>query len=132
MKKRTMIVAASLLCSLILTLAGCKSKSGSSASVDETKPIAEVKAEAEKMDVEQLRAAALNYQKAIQAKEPEVQKLAEQIKAIPLTELMGEKATTLKADMEKVSKSIAALKERMQVYVDQLKARNGDLTGLNV
>lgn len=127
-----MIVAASLLCSLILTLAGCKSKSGSSASVDETKPIAEVKAEAEKMDVEQLRAAALNYQKAIQAKEPEVQKLAEQIKAIPLTELMGEKATTLKADMEKVSKSIAALKERMQVYVDQLKARNGDLTGLNV
>ncbi len=132
MKKKTMIVAASLLCSLMLTLAGCKSKSGSSASVDETKPIAEVKAEAEKMDVEQLRAAALNYQKAIQAKEPEVQKLAEQIKAIPLTELMGEKATTLKADMEKVSKSIAALKERMQVYVDQLKARNGDLTGLNV
>jgi len=121
-----------LLCAGLLALVGCKSKSGGAAKVDETRPIAEVKAEAEKMDAAQLRATALDYQKAIQAKEPEVQKLADQIKAIPLTELMGEKATTLKADMEKLSKSIAALKERMQVYVDQLKARNGDLTGLDM
>jgi len=118
MKSRKMITL--LLCAGLLTFAGCKSKSGGAAKVDETKPITEVKAEAEKMDAEQLRAAALNYQKAIEAKEPEVQKLADQIKAIPLTELMSEKATTLKADMEKLSKSIAALKERMQVYVDQL------------
>lgn len=133
MKTRNGVVAALLLCTAIFALTGCKSKSDQpAAGVDETKPLADVKAEAETMNADQLRAAALEYQKAIQAKEPQVKKIADEIKAIPITEMTGEKAQTLMADMEKLTKSLAALNERMQVYVDKLKAANGDLTGLEV
>ncbi|GAF80380.1 unnamed protein product, partial [marine sediment metagenome] len=57
-----------LLCTLGLT--GCGKKA------DESKPISEVKAEAEKMDVEQLRSMAIKYKDAIVAKTTDMEKIA--------------------------------------------------------
>ena len=117
-----------------LIMAGCSSKSEEpqAGSVDESKPVSQVKTEAESMNMEQLRTVALKYKAAIQAKESEIKKVTDQIKQIPIAEALGKEATALKADLEELNKSIAALKEHFQVYVSKLKDLKGDLTGLEL
>ena len=129
MKTRQWMVMVVVLMAGAMFFTGCESDSGS---VNETKSISDVKAEAEKMDVDQLKATALKYKKAIEAKAPEVTKIADKIKAIPVTEALGDDAKTLKADLDKLNKSVTALKARFQIYVDKLKEKKGDVTGLEL
>ncbi len=110
----------------LLLLSGCGKKA------DENKPIGEVQAEAAKMSAQDLKAMAMNYKNAIDAKKADVEKLAAKLKEVPVTQLLGEKAKQLKADIDILNKSVAALKERFQVYYDQLKAKGGDLSGLQI
>jgi len=111
-----------VLCSL--TLLGCGKKA------DENKPIAEAKAEAEKMNVDQLRSMAMKYKEAVTAKTDEVKKFADKLKEIPVTKMMGEEAKGLNADLSDLNNSIKALNERFQVYYEKLKEKDGDLSGL--
>jgi chromosome segregation ATPase len=97
---------------------------------DEQKPIGDVQAEVDKLDVDQLRAKAQEYQKQILSKQEEVTKLADKIKEIPVTELLGDEAKNLKADLEDLNKSLKNLKDRFQVYYDKLKEKGGDVSGL--
>ena len=124
------IVRNAVLCCLIalclFAILGCGKKA------DENKPISEVKAEAEKMDTDGLRAMAMVYQKAIAAKNSEVEKLTAKLKDIPATELLGDEAKELKANIENINQSISALKERFEVYYQKLKDKGGDLSGLQV
>jgi len=113
-----------VLCSLVLF--GCGKKA------DENKPLNEVKAEAEQMSVGELRSMAMKYKNAILAKEPEVKKLADQLKKIPVTEMLGPEAKEIKAEMDALSKSISALKQRFQVYYDKLEEKGGDVSGLQI
>jgi outer membrane murein-binding lipoprotein Lpp len=112
------------LCSLVLL--GCGSKA------DENKPVSEVKAEAEKMDTSQLRAMAEEYKNAIVAKKADVEKLAAKLKEIPVTEMLGEEAKGLKTDIDNLSKSVSALKERFEVYYNKLKEKGGDTSDLEI
>ena len=134
MKTRKWMVMLMVLCVGTMIIAGCSSKSEDpkAGNVDESKPISDVKSEAEIMNVEQLKAIALKYKEAIQAKEPEIKKIADKIKEIPMTEALGEEAKGLKVDLDELNKSVAALKDRFQVYLDKLKELNGDLTGLEL
>jgi len=120
----------SVLCFLIalclFAILGCGKKA------DENKPISEVKAEAEKMDTDGLRAMATVYQKAITAKNSEVEKLTAKLKDIPVTEMLSDEAKELKTDIDDLNKSISALKERFEVYYQKLKEQGGDLSGLQV
>jgi len=109
------------------TIAGCGGKKA-----DETKPISEVKTEAEKMDAGQLRSIAMTYKEAIVAKKGEVEKIAAKLKEIPVTELLGEKAKQLKTDIDSLTKSMDALKVRFEVYYAKLKEKSGDLSGLQL
>jgi alanyl-tRNA synthetase len=109
------------------TIVGCGGKKA-----DETKPISEVKTEAEKMDAGQLRSMAMTYKEAIVAKTDEVEKIAAKLKEIPVTELLGEKAKQLKTDIDSLTKSIDALKVRFDVYYAKLKEKSGDLSGLEL
>ncbi len=119
-----------VLCCLIalclFAILGCGKKA------DENKPISEVKAEAEKMDTDGLRAMAMVYQKSIAAKNSEVEKLTAKLKDIPVTEMMGDEAKELKADVDNLNTSISALKERFEVYYQNLKEQGGDLSGLQI
>jgi Fe2+ transport system protein B len=99
---------------------------------DENKPVSEVKTEAETMDTGQLRAMALTYKETIAAKKGELEKLAAQLKEIPVTELLGEKAKQLKTNVDSLTKSIDALKQRFDVYYAKLKEKSGDLSGLQL
>src|SRR4030042_2919676 len=91
------ICALLVMCQLLLF--GCGSKA------DENKPIADAKAEAEKMDTSQLRAKAEAYKNAIVAKKGDMEKVAAKLQDIPATELLGKEAMNLKADIENLKKS---------------------------
>ena len=111
---------------LSLLLFGCGKKT------DENKPISQVQAEASKMNINDLKAMAMTYKEAIEAKKADVEKIAAKLKEIPVTQMLGEQAKQLKADIDSLNKSVNALKERFQVYYDQLKAQSGDLSGLQI
>jgi len=100
--------------------------------VDENKPVSEVKAEAEKMNIEQLRATALKYKEAILAKKEELEKVSAQFTKIPATKMLGEEAKQVMAEIEDLNKSVSALKERFEVYYKKLKEMGGDSSGLEL
>ena len=99
--------------------------------VDADKPIPEVKAEAEKMDVQQLKDTAMKYKEAITAKMQEVQQQAEKLKDIPPADIMT-KGKDIQAKIEQLKPQIDALKDRLQVYIDELKKKGGDISGLQI
>jgi len=112
----------------VVFLTGC----GSGGSVDESKPIQEVESEAQQMDVAQLRETGLAYKAAIQAKLEEIKPIKEQLKAIPLTEMLSDKAKQLQGEIDSINQSVKALEDRFRVYYSQLKELKGDLSGLNL
>ena len=115
-----------LLAGCVLGLSGCGKKA------DETKPISEVKAEAESMSVEKLRSMALTYKDALMAKKGDVEKVMAKFKDVPVAKMMGEEAKGLKTEIDALGKSVSALKARFQVYYDKLKEKGGDLSGLEL
>ncbi len=123
-KARFLFVPA--MCAL-LALVGC-----GQSSADETKPLPEVKAEAAKMDVSALRDMAMSYKNALTAKQGEIEAVQAKIKEIPMQEMLGEEAKKLKAEVDAISKSVKALKERFEVYYNKLKDMDGDLSGLKL
>jgi outer membrane murein-binding lipoprotein Lpp len=115
-----------LLCGCLVGFAGCSKKA------DADKPMADVQAEAAKLDVAQLKAKAMEYKDAIVAKKAEVEKVADKLKAIPIAEQMGTEAKALQADITNLNKSVSALTERFQVYYNKLKEKGGDVSGLEI
>jgi uncharacterized coiled-coil DUF342 family protein len=109
-----------------LTVFGCSKEA------DETKPVSEVKAEAAQMDTKELRSAAMRYKEAITAKTGELERITSKLKEIPVTEMLGEEAKGLKADIEDLNKSVSALKERFDVYLQELRKKGGDTSGLEI
>ena len=125
MKKIRNILCCSLvLCSLVLL--GCGKKA------DESKPISEVKAEAKQMDIGELISIAIKYKKAILAKEPELKKLTDQLKDLPIAKKLGTEGKEITAELDAINKSVLALKERFRVYYNKLKEKGGDLSGLQL
>ena len=98
----------------------------------ETIPVADVQAEAGKMNVEQLKAKAMEYKNLIVAKKATLETLAAKLKGIPLTEQMGAEAKGLQTDIATLNKSVAALTERFQVYYNKYKEMGGDVSGLQL
>lgn len=100
--------------------------------VDENKPVSEAKAEAEKMNIEQLRATAVKYKEAILAKRGELEKVKAQLTKIPATKMLGEETKQVMAEIEDLNKSVSALKERFEVYYKKIKEMGGDSSGLEL
>lgn len=119
---KRMLTSIVLLSALGLIVVGC-----GSAKVDQNRPIEQVSVEAKGMTVEQLKQAAGEYQKAIMAKKGDIEQFQEKLKKIPLTEMLGAEAKKLKDEIVPITASIKALSERMNVYVQELKAKGGTL-----
>ncbi len=126
----------------VVGMAGCKKKSegvggagevksvAGGAVADENKPIEQVKAEADKMDVKQLRETALAYKAAGVAKDSEFKKITDEIMKAMSGQSSSQKVTELNAKLAEIGKSTDALSERFQVYVTKLKEKGGDVSGL--
>jgi len=119
--KKTALYFLLLLCSLVLF--GCSQKN------DENKSISEIKAEAEKMDMNQLRSMAMKYKEAIAAKESEIETLFARLKATKMQDTEAKKTTT---ELNKISQSMSELNERFQVYYNKLKEKGGDTSDLEI
>lgn len=117
------------ICSLVLcflVLFGCGKRA------DESKPLSQVEAEAEKMDVDKLRSMALLYKDAIMAKKGKVGKLTGDLKNVSVGNILGDEAKDLKTEIDTLNKSMSALRQRFQVYYDKLKEKDGNLSGLEL
>lgn len=100
------------------------------ATADESIPLDEVRAQAQEMDAGGLRDMAMAYKKAIEAKLGDLDKVKDQMKEIPLTEMVGDEAKKLQQEVEALTQSINALKKRFSVYHARLEELDGDLSGL--
>jgi len=126
MNTLTRVVLCIAIAGCVLGLGGCGKKA------DENKPVADVQAEASKMNVEQLKAKAMEYKDAIVAKKADIEKVAAKLKEIPITEQMGTEAKALQADITNLTNSVSALTERFQIYYNKLKEMGGDVSGLDI
>jgi hypothetical protein len=115
-----------LIVGCLFGFAGCGKKA------DTEKSIADVQAEASKMNAEQLRAKAMEYKNAIVAKKAEIEKVAAKLKGIPITQQMGAEAKALQTDTANLSKTVADLTARFQVYYNKLKEMGGNVSGLEI
>jgi hypothetical protein len=112
----------------LLAITGCSKKE---TRADENKPIDEVKAEALKMNATELKEMVLKYKEALTAKQVELDKIAAKLDNLSVTEVV-EVTKKIQPEMEKLAGSIAALKERFQIYFQKLKEKGGDVTGLEI
>ena len=105
---------------------------GCGKSVDENKPVSEIKAESEQMNVAALRDMAMAYKEKIVAQKDEIEKIAAKVKEIPIANMLDEEAKKLQTDIKNLNASISNLKERFGIYYNKLKEKNGDLSGLSL
>ena len=124
MKQLKIMALCGILVMLVAGLTGCGSKA------DENKPIADVEAEAAKMDAAGLKKMAIAYKDKIMAKKGELEKLTEKFKGLAPNKL--EEVKSLTADMDSLKTSIANLQKRFDVYYKKLKEKGGDVSGLSI
>ncbi|MCK4887303.1 MAG: hypothetical protein KAS96_07935 [Planctomycetes bacterium] len=119
MEKAKKITLCVLLLGCLFVFTSCGKKKA-----DPNKPVTEVKAEAEKMDAKQLQGMVDSYTEALDAKKTDVEKIMAKLKKVPIAEMVGEDAKELRAEIDAVNKSLAALSERMKIYADKLKEKS--------
>ncbi len=126
MKQLKTIALCCMVALLAVSLFGCGKKA------DENMTIEQAKAEAEKMNVSQLRDKAKEYYDAIKTKMGGIEKTMAKLKDIPPLEAMGDEAKGLQADLTALNKSLKDLKARFQVYFNKLVEKGGDTSGLEL
>lgn len=135
--KVRMILVVLAVCAVLLT--GCKKDGGSEkpstdavTSVDSTLSIDAIKAKAASMNVDQLRAAAMKYKKAIEAKQPEIEAIMTKLANVPPAELLGEEAKKLQVEIDAVMTAVGDLKKHYQVYYDKLVELKADVADVKL
>jgi len=114
----------SLIGLLALGMIACVVGCGGGAS--ETKPLDECKAEAEKMNVDQLKAKVADYEKAMAKYKPEIEEIQKKLSTGLGDMVAGKKpenADELKADLEKLQAKLKPLTERFEIYAAELAKR---------
>ena len=106
---------------LVLLIAAVLAGCGNSG-IDENKPMDQVAAEAAKMSQEKLQSMVDEYEGLIAEKTEKLKGVEAQIKDLPLSELMGEKAKTIKEETKNLSTSLSKLKDQLKVYSKELAA----------
>ena len=98
--------------------------------IDLENTVADLKAEAAQMDIENLKEVAAKYKEAIAVKETELKAMVDKLSAVPLTEKLGKEAQAITGEIKNLTDGVAALQERLQVYIDALTAKGGDVKAL--
>ena len=126
MKKHVLLTASFGLLILAASIAGCSKR------VDANKPLDQVQAEVQNMNLKQLESNARAYAKEITSKNSEVQKATQQIKTINPTEIFSEKAKGLKDQISKLGSEVSALSQRYEVYAKKFQELGGNLENIKV
>jgi len=118
----------SLLILVSLTDLGCSKKEEEDESAAKPSFYVKVKAEAEQKEPEQLRTELMKYKEEITAKKLELEKLKTKLQTVPFEEILEEDAKRL----EELNRSISTLKKRYDVYLQELRKKGGDTSGLQI
>lgn len=131
MKAARKIALLSLVVLCCFIVFGCSKDDEGDSSTTPDKSIAKVKADAEKMDVKQLRAAALKCKAALDAKTAESEEKAQEL-IKSLANDKPEERTKLSAEMTELNNAAEALLVQLNAYVAQIKEKGGDVSGLEL
>jgi predicted nucleic acid-binding Zn-ribbon protein len=114
---------------ILISLAdlGC-SKKEEEAEVPEPSFYVKVKTEAEQKDPNELRIEATQYKEEIATLKLELEKLKTKLQTVPLSEITEEDAKRL----EELNKSITTLKKRYDIYLQELREKGKDISGLEI
>lgn len=132
MKTAKLLLLVVAVCSVAL-FTGCKGEdsgdtdSGGSAELDLTTPIDQLKAKIADLPIEDLEKTAMKYKEALDVKQEEITTLTEKFQAVPIAEKMGEDALALQAEIKKITESAASIIDRLEVYVDAIKKKGGEI-----
>ncbi|HOK97033.1 MAG TPA: hypothetical protein PK052_10695 [Anaerohalosphaeraceae bacterium] len=105
-------------------------KESFSTEINLDKTIADLKAEAAKMDLPALIETAKKYKAAILQKQDAMKALMDKLAALGLAEKAGPQGQSLTAEIKALTDAAAGLKERLNVYIDTIKAKGGDASDL--
>jgi len=112
---------------ILISLAdlGC-SKKEEEAEPQEPSFYVKVKTEAEQKDPNELRTEATQYKEEMAALKLELEKLRTKLQTVPFEEILEEDAKRL----EELNKSITTLKKRYDIYLQELREKGEDTSGL--
>ncbi len=109
-----------------IALTGCAKKA------DTGKPVDQIKTEVQTMSVNDLEAFAKAYAGEIMSKKTELGKIGDEIKALTVSDLMGDKAKHIKDNLSAISGEVGALTVRYQVYADKFREKGGDVSRIQL
>jgi len=121
MKKRAFIMFGAAAVAALMVFGCGKSDS---ASVDVNKPVAQVKTEAEGLNVDALKQQVEAYQKELEAQKPKLAELEKKLKDTPLTQALSQDTIKLKEDITAQTGKMSKITERLNIYADELKKKS--------
>jgi hypothetical protein len=95
---------------------------------DLNKSVEEIKQKVAGFDKSQVMAYADTYKDVLIEKKDQLTALTEKVKALSMTEMLGEKGKALTAQVAQYTEQLTGLKDRYGIYLDQLKAFGVDLS----
>lgn len=118
----------SLLILVSLADLGCSKKEEEDETTAKPSFYTKVKTEAEQKEPDALRAELMKYKEEITAKKLELEKLKTKLQTVPFEEILEEDAKRL----EELNRSISTLKKRYDIYLQELREKRGDTSGLEI
>lgn len=91
-------------------------------------PVAELKTKVDSLGQPKLMAYASTYKDVLLEKKEQLAGLTDQLKALPMGEMFGEKGKAIKEQLSQYTSQLSGLKERYSIYLDKLKALGVDLS----
>jgi hypothetical protein len=111
----------------VFVTAGCSKK------VDENKPLEQVRAEAGKMSVDDLRKMCIKYKTAIAEREEQISTEGAKVKEVPVSQVLrgvDNDSDKIKRKITELASSEKALVERFLIYADEYQKKGGKLSDL--
>lgn len=120
------LLAALIVMASITIFTGCgeSPRKGSDSGIDLNTPVARLEEEASNMGLSELKGKAAAYQAAVTEKSKELLASEKELKDLPLSEMIGEKADTLKTKVSKVGEELKQLKQRLGIYEAQITKKS--------
>jgi len=118
----------SLLILVSLADLGCSKKEEENEPTAKPSFYTKVKTEAEQQEPDALRMEVMKYKEEITAKKLELEELRTKLQTVPFEEILEEDAKKL----EELNRSITTLKKRYDIYLQELRDKGGDTSGLEI
>jgi hypothetical protein len=102
------------------------------AEIDLTSSLDTLKEKAKQMSIDALKATAEKYKAQILSTQGDLSTKTDLLSKIPAMDKLGPEAQALTKDIQNLTSSLTALKDRLMIYVDILKAKGVDISSFKL